>query len=219
MKIIKTILITIVVLALAALGLVYGIKFKRDYDFKKEQREKQEEKVEALSKINYTIPEEFKVPVSGDRGEGYIDYNYDENDMTAQIKLDAWKEDRYVWKLADRISTVVETGNNSNKAQTFSKVIQGPEEVDLNGIKAQLIVAEGYNDDGGAYYDTATFSFRDYTYLFLKDGFIYEISYRIVDENYEKYGTPDDIMKNRKDAKTNKCITLREKFIGSISPK
>ena len=218
MKTLGKILLGLIVLVALGLAAIHGYKFFEDYQFEKQQQEKADERIEALSRINYTIPAEFKLPVQGDRGYGYIDYNYEENGMLAQIKLDAWREDRYVWGFDHRVDTIVDSANNSNGV-TFSRVLSGPEEVDLNGIDATSIVVESYNDDGGAFLGTATFSARDYYYLFKKDGYIYEITYSITNEDFEPNGQSDIIGDGRDDAETNKCVTLLKQFEGSISSK
>ncbi|MBP3871724.1 MAG: hypothetical protein J6E46_12215 [Faecalicoccus sp.] len=185
--------------ALVLVG-VYAFKAYEDYKRNQEKKAKEEDKIKALSKINYTIPDGFGLPVEGDRGYGSIDYNYKENDMVAQIVLEVWNQEKYpAYNDVDQeISRIIEGREE--------KVISGPEDVDLNGLKAQTVVVGSSNVSEE--WNVHLASRKDY-YVFEKDGYLYILHYNVIDE---KKGDRDD-------AETNKCVTSREIFVNSIGDK
>ena len=115
-------------------------------------------------------------------------------------------------------------------------IIEGPEVVDLNGLKATKVVSTGTNDfdlSGGdlnnlseelgeeTVDDSSFQNFSVHTHLgnttydyvvdmsdLAMDQFFLVIEYNIIDERTQ-----------RDDADTNKCVTLYKEFISSISAK
>ncbi len=198
----KVLGIIVALIVLAAVG-IFGYSKYEDYQREKEKKEKEEDKIAALSKINYTIPEGFDLPSPGDRGYGYIDYNYEENDMLAQIVLEVWNQEKYPAydSVEERISSIMDGVEGRGEA-----IIRGPEDVDLNGLKGKMIVTG--DQKVSEEWDVHLLSQSNY-YVFEKDGYLYIFKYNIIDER----------MGDRDDTQTNKCVTSLEVFVNSIGDK
>ena len=229
MKKFLKVLVIIILIPVLILAYVYILKWRDDYRFKKQMQEEAQEKEEVLSTIAYVIPKEFRLPKSGDRGYEYVDYIYEENDMIAQIRFEVMNKERLAW--AKTVDDVVDF-----TVYDEDIIIEGPEVVDLNGLKATKVVSTGTNDfdlSGGdlnnlseelgeeTVDDSSFQNFSVHTHLgsttydyvvdmsdLAMDQFFLVIEYNIIDERTQ-----------RDDADTNKCVTLYKEFISSISAK
>lgn len=228
-KFLKVLGIIILVLGLAVLALAYGGPKYTEYTANKEKQKRAQEKEEVLSTISYTIPKEFRLPTEGDRGNGYIDYIYEENNMIAQIRFEVISKERWLW--AQTVDDVIDY-----LVRDEDTIIEGPSVVDLNGLKATKVVITSTIDfdlsgkdlnslagelgeetvDDSAF---ESFSFHTHlgsvTYDYVADmsdlgmdQYYIVIEYNIIDEETE-----------RDDADTNRCVTLYNEFISSISAK
>ena len=228
-KFLKALGIIILILGLIVLALAYGLPKYSEYTSNKEKQRLAQEKEELLSTFSYTIPKEFRLPQSGDRGNGYIDYIYKENKMIAQIRFEVISKERWLW--AQTVDDVV-----NHLVRDEETIIEGPAVVDLNGLKATEIVTTDTTDFtlsgkdlntlagelGEETVDDSAFeSFSVHTHLgsvtydyvvdmsdLDMDQYFIVIEYNIIDEETQ-----------RDDADTNRCVTLYNEFISSISAK
>ncbi len=202
-------------IVLAAVG-IFGINKYFEYQREKERKEAEAKQWEALGKINYEIPDIFDYAPGLSFASGVCHYIYAEEDgmkadvyepwnhidIEAHIDVTAFnKEEAHAWRSVDAAmdNIIEEAGSHT--------IIQGPEDIDLNGLKGKILVYdEGHtvSEENGV-----RFKSRNYYYIVENDEFLYVITYKIYDY----------AMRDQDVIEANKCVTSREPFINSIGSK